>query len=317
MKLLDIRLIHYLYITAIVISFFINIHSAFSIDSEIPTGFIDRDSSVKELRKIIDNAYPSIVMIIVYDITGEETTRGCGFFFDTEGRIITNAGILKNAYSAKVISQTKSYANVSILSYDETIDTAMIKVDASDVIPLDIDFEGDIRIDDKVIALGMTETYNKSLSEGIVTSVTSIDESRVLIHGKTVAPLFSYPPSNSGPLLNSEGKVIGLTTFEISDNAAFNNKNMLFDGQTINALSARSLKSLIEKSDSITPLHPAGSKVWWQWFKHRIKAIALSAFITLYTLGFSKMLTYIVLLMIFIYILQRIYNFLKKKFKNR
>lgn len=307
--------IHF-YITAILISFIINIQPAFSINTSVPAGFMNLDSSVEDLRKTINKAFPGIVMIIVYDIAGEESARGCGFFYDSEGRIITNARILKNAYSAKVIGQSRVFNNVSILDYDETIDAAMIKVNANDVIPLVMDFEGNIAIDDKVIAIGMSENYNKTVSEGIVSSVKTIDESRILIHGRTVAPLFSFPPSDSGPLLNSEGKVIGLTTYAISDNPAFQNKAILFSGKNINAISARSLITITEQHASPTILQPSKSKIWWHWFKHRIKIIALSAFLTFYTLGITTLLKYVVLLLIFISILQWIYKLSKKKIRN-
>ncbi|UCH80521.1 MAG: serine protease [Nitrospiraceae bacterium] len=307
----------YFVISAILILLIINSQSSYASESVTLPGFKDRDSSAKDLRDLIDNAFPSIVMIIVYDITGNESARGCGFFYDSGGRIITNASIFKNAYSAKVISQTGAYDNVSILNYDDNVDATMIRINTNKAIPLAMDFEGDIAIDDKVIAIGMSEEFTKTVSEGVVSSVKIVDESRTMIQGTTVAPLFSFPPSNCGPLLNADGNVIGLTTYSISDNPVFQNAAISFSGSSINAVSARSLLSITDQSPTPTILQPSKSRIWWQWFKHRVKSTTVTAFITLYNIGFATMLVYILIVLIFLSILQWMYHFFMKKFRNR
>jgi len=275
---------------------------------------MDLESSVKELRDRIDKAFPSIVTIIVYDISGEESARGTGFFYDIEGRIITNASILKNAYSAEVISNKNRYSIISVLTYDETIDTAIIKVNALNENPLEIDFESNLTIDEKVLALGRDDNFRQTLSEGLIKSIVPLDEHRQLIKGITVRPVLSSPPSDDGPLLNSEGKVIGLTSYKISDSAVMGNKTIIFDGQSINAISISSITGLIKSTDTPTLLHPKGSRVWWQWFKYRTKTVVVSAFIFLYTMGFTKMISYLFMIVVVISIVQLIFKRLKKKF---
>jgi S1-C subfamily serine protease len=309
------KAIYSLFCVTAVISIIL-LHSAFALSADIsaPASFMDLESSVKELRDRIDKVFPSIVMIVVYDITGTESARGSGFFYDTDGRIITNASILKNAYSAEVISTNNRYNVVSVINYDESLDTAIIKVKALNELPLEIDFENNISTDEKVIAIGRTDNFGKTLSEGLVSSVKTIDESRIMIHGRTVAPLFSFPPSDSGPLLNSKGKVIGLTTYAISDNLAFQNKAITFSGNSINAISALSIKPLLDSHSSPAILQPKKSRVWWHWFKYKVKTAALSGFITLYTIGFTTIIMYIFLFVVVVSIIQFIFQHIKKKF---
>ncbi len=302
------------HITAIISTILLHSAPAFPADTSGPPGFMDRESSAQELKERIDQAFPGIVTIIVYDITGEESARGSGFFYDIKGRIITNASILKNAYSAQVISNTNRYSTVSVLNYDETRDTAIIKVNALNEMPLEIDFESNVAIEEKVFALGRDENFRQTVSEGYIESIVQLDGNRELLKGKTVRPLLSFPPSNDGPLLNSEGKVVGVTSFEISDSAVMDNKTILFDGQSINAISISSITDLTESADTPTLLHPKGSRVWWHWFKYRIKTVFVSAFIFLYTLGFAKMITYLFLIIVVISIMQFIIGHLKKKF---
>jgi S1-C subfamily serine protease len=302
------------YVPAVLSIILLHSASALSEDISGTSSFMDMESSVKDLRERIDKTFPSIVMIIVYDITGEESARGSGFFYDTEGRIITNASILKNAYSAEVISNKNRYSIISILNYDETIDTAVIKVNAVNEIPLEIDFENNLTIDEKVIAMGRNDNFGQTLSEGLIKSIVPLDENRVLIRGITLRPVLSLPPSDDGPLLNSEGAVIGLTSYQISDSAVMSNKTILFDGQSINAISISSITGLTESLDTLTLLHPKGSRVWWHWFKYRIKTVFVSAFIFLYTLGFTKMISYLFMITVVLSIAQFIFNRIKKKF---
>ena len=288
--------------------------SALSADIAAPPSFMDLESTVNELRERIDKIYPSIVMIVVYDITGTESARGSGFFYDADGRIITNASIFANAYSAEIISTNNRYKNVSVLNYDEMHDTAIIKVNAINEFPVEIDFENNLTTDEKVFALGRDDNFSKTLSEGRINSVVSLEDNIELIKGDTITPLLSLPPSNSGPLLNSEGKVIGLTSYNISDSAIMENKTIMFDSQNINAISIRSILPLTHTSTSPTILHPKGSKVWWQWFKYKVKTAAITGFITLYTIGFQQIILYIFLFVVVVSIMQFIFQYIKKKF---
>jgi len=303
-------------ITSVISILVLHSASAFSQGTSETSSFMDFESSVKELRSRIDTVFPSIVMIVVYDITGTESARGSGFFYDKEGRIITNASILKKAYSAEVISNKNRYNNVSVLHYDEMLDTAIIKVKAMNEIPLDIDFKSNISTDEKVMAFGRADNFGQTVSEGIINSVVLLDGNIELIKGNAVTPLLSLPPSDNGPLFNAEGKVIGLLSYSISDNAVMDNKNILFNSQNINAISMRSILSLIETDESPTLLHTKGTRVWWQWVKYKITTTVISGFIVLYSLGFTKILIYLLLLIICLSIFQWIFTLSKKKFEN-
>ena len=288
--------------------------SALSADISVSPSFMDLESSVKELRDRIEKVYPGIVMIVVYDITGTESARGSGFFYDTEGRIITNASIFANAYSAEVISTNRRYPIVSVINYDEKHDTAIIQVNAINEIPLEIDFENNLTTDEKVFALGRSDNFSKTLSEGRINSVVQLDRNIELIKGDTVTPLLSLAPSNNGPLLNLEGKVIGLITYNISDSAVMDNKAIMFDSQYINAISIRSIFPLTNTSTSPTKLHPKGTRVWWQWFKYKVKTAATSGFIVLYTMGFQTIIFYIFMFVVVLSLIQFIFQYIKKKF---
>jgi S1-C subfamily serine protease len=83
------------------------------------SGFMDLESAIKALEMQVVKARRSIVMIVAYNKTGEESGRGSGIFIDSEGRIITNALVMKDAYSAEVFRGPHHYKEVVILNRRE------------------------------------------------------------------------------------------------------------------------------------------------------------------------------------------------------
>ncbi len=288
--------------------------AAVSAENEGGPAAIDQETSIINLYDRIDLLFQSIVVVIVYDITGEESARGSGFFYDPEGKIMTNAIILRKAYSAEVVSNNNRYGIVSILHYDEKGDTAVIKVNATNEVPLEIDSKSIVNINDTVLAIGRNDAFRKTLSEGSVESIAQLDGKRELIKGKTVRPKLSLPPSSDGPLLNSEGKVIGITSFNISDSVVMDNKSILFDTGSINAIRIASLSDILESSDTPSLLKPKESRVWWQWFKFRIKKAIISAFIYLYSIGLTKIISFLLLVIVTLSIAHLLFTRIKKKF---
>jgi S1-C subfamily serine protease len=240
---------------------------------------------------IVGNASPGIVLIVTYDNTGAEIRTGSGFFIDGEGRIMTNALVIKDAYSAKVLSESNYYNNVSILSIDEDLDLALIHVSARKESHLEFDFEYKIKKGEKVVAVGRPFGLKKTVLEGLISDVHNIGESLEYI--QTNIPVSFFHTSSDGPLLNMDGKVIGVTTSTISE------------GQTLNAVSLHSIKPFLLKPGTVINLYPVGSKNWFQWF---IKWL----FITFFEKGSWLIITIIVLIVALAYLIQFLYGRLKK-----
>jgi S1-C subfamily serine protease len=165
-------------------------------------------------------ASPGVVSIIVYDNTGEEIDRGSGFFIDREGKIIANEHIFKQAFSAEVVSNTNRYDSITILARDETMDLAMIQVSAIDETPLELDFAYRVTPDERVLMVGKSESLKDTVSEGLVKSMSGEGETPERIDIKKTIPITYFPDNKDGPVLNSEGKVIGIQAV-ISEHSIF------------------------------------------------------------------------------------------------
>lgn len=275
--------------------------------------FMDLGRIIKEKKQLVEKISRSVVMVTAYNDSGAESGKGSGFLIDREGHIITNASILKDAYSAEVITQADHYANVVIINRDADLDVALLKVSAENEVPLELDFGHKPVPGEKVFVIGKASASKKTFSEGMVSSINSIAETSELIEIQMDTPTLSYSASKDGPLLNMAGKVIGITGINLPGSQNFDGTLNIPSFQDIQAISIASLKPLLSKSTEPEQLHPAGSKLWTNWAARLLKTSALTVFITLYTMGFQKLMVIALAIIAVISAIQWLYFKLKKR----
>lgn len=267
---------------------------------------------IKDRQQQADKAGLGVVMVVIYDDTGTESARGSGFFIDREGRIITNASIFKAAYSAEVFSESKYYDDVVILNRDKDLDVALIKVKAADEVSLELDSGYKITPGEKVIVVGKSSGSQKTYSEGIINSVKSIGAIPEVIEIKTVVSILPLYASKDGPLLNINGRVIGIMSTNIQDSKNFDVIPRMPDYQNIKAIGLDSIKPFLSRTPKVEHLQIAKSKIWTRWFIKWLQTAAGNVFITLYQIGLSKILKNVFLMLVIIYIIHFSYLTLKK-----
>jgi len=292
----------------IVVCLLFPVHYSYSASPADSSAFMDLQTEIDKLQSTVKKVSPSVVLIIAYDDTGEEAGRRSGFFINAQGEILTNAAFLKDAYSAEVLTKSNSYSNVNILKQDETLDLTLIKVNANNEIPIEIDFDYTMTPGEKVIAVGKSTSLKDTVSEGLVKSITAegADFDHIIIH-KTM-PLTYFVESEDGPVINFAGKVIGVTTDEVSDHPIFGSSAISFDDKKINAISIHSIKQFLSTQNEVEELPDAQSKIWSSWLKKQLT----TAFIVLYGIGFPKMMAIVLGIIVIISLIQWLYLKLTK-----
>jgi hypothetical protein len=273
----------------------------------IDVPFMDLESSVRELRSLVNKNSPGIVFVAVYDETGALRSSGSGFYIDNEGRIITNASIWEDAYSAEVLSDLNSYREVELLNRNEELDIALIKVKAINETPLELDFNYETNLGERVIIIGKSDGQVKTVSEGLISSFPKTEENLKFVEIQTAVSILPYQSSKDGPVLNTVGKVVGVVSNAISRGTwrGFNNEQM-------NVVSLWSIKSMLSDSAHTEHLHTAKSKVWFKWFMSFLKSNFIKGFIFLYDIGSTKIIIFLSGVILIIYIIERLYNKYKK-----
>lgn len=175
--------------------------------------------SVKNANDIFKSTYESIVEIRVTE--GEDIGYGSGVVISNDGKIITNAHVIiyenDNLFDKVEIrlSYEDEYKEVSILKYDAEKDLALLKLDNVKVKP--IKFGKNYSYGDKVYAIGNGNNYGISITEGIISN----PKLTVELTNKSITAIqcdLTINEGNSGgALLNSKGRLIGITTFRLKD----------------------------------------------------------------------------------------------------
>lgn len=159
----------------------------------------------------IGNASKGVTMIITYNDKGETIGQGSGFFIDSNGTLVTNLHVLQDAESGIVKLNTGAFFEISeFLGYDSDMDIAVLKVAGKDAPFLKLGDSSMLEKGDKILALGNPMGLESTASEGMVSAIRYFEDNtyRVL---QITAPI--SPGSSGDPILNTNGEVVGITTF--------------------------------------------------------------------------------------------------------
>lgn len=173
-------------------------------------------SHAQDLSQLFDETSPAIFKIVTYDRKGEEYAIGTGFFLDSTGRALTNYHVLQGATKALVKTwDKKTYPINNVVSWSRDHDMAMFSVqnDSAEQFPFIRLNKQHPRIGQKIFIVGNPLGLDRSLSDGIVSSVRTDST-----FGSTIQ--FTAPVShgNSGsPLMNMQGEAVGIVSFVMRD----------------------------------------------------------------------------------------------------
>ncbi len=173
---------------------------------------------------LFERIAPSVVELIVHRVDGT-LDSGAGFFVDSDGHVVTNSHVVDGAESIDVSLSDGRVIAGSLLGSSPSDDLAMLSVDPDqvrDVRPLKLADSNGLRTGQLALAIGSPLRMRNFLSVGVV---AGIGDSPPLLRDRQAAPALQRPipnmvwtdasllPGNSGgPLINSEGEVIGVTS---------------------------------------------------------------------------------------------------------
>ncbi|MGB3495048.1 MAG: HhoA/HhoB/HtrA family serine endopeptidase [Elainellaceae cyanobacterium] len=159
------------------------------------------------LRRFFGNSLPQ----------GEQVQRGVGsgFILDEEGHVITNAHVVEGSDTVQVTLKDGRQLEGTVLGSDSTTDVAVVRVEANNLPTVKISDSDILRPGDWAIAIGNPLGLDNTVTAGII-SATGRTSREVGIPDKRVDFIQTdtaiNPGNSGGPLLDVEGKVIGMNT---------------------------------------------------------------------------------------------------------
>lgn len=157
---------------------------------------------------------------------------GTGFFVSADGYIVTNRHVVADEDADyTVVMQDDTRLEATVLARDSINDIAVLKIESGEVLPY-IEFEEseDIDVGQTVIAIGYAlGRFGNSVSRGIVSGLSrSITASDGTGRSEDLYDVIQtdtaiHPGNSGGPLLNLDGKAIGMNVAIVqgSENIGF------------------------------------------------------------------------------------------------
>lgn len=177
-----------------------------SLDKELTTL---KASASSDFSAIIEDAIKSVVTIKT------DVSQGSGFIIASNGYVVTNAHVMEGATAANVITYDGKSHRVSKVGENPTMDITLLKIDDESYIPLMLANSDKVQTGEKVIAIGNPLGLQFSVSEGIISAIHREGSNGISAYVQTDAAL--NPGNSGGPLINKDGKVVGINNFKIGD----------------------------------------------------------------------------------------------------
>jgi serine protease Do len=151
-----------------------------------------------------------------------EHALGSGVIVSSDGYILTNNHVVKNASSIEVQLHDKRTFKAKLVGADPDTDLAVLKIDASGLPTAPLGNSAQLRVGDMVMAFGNPFGLDYTMTSGII---SALGRSGAAIEGPQNVVNFiqtdaAINPGNSGgALVNVRGQVIGINTAIVSGNA--------------------------------------------------------------------------------------------------
>ncbi|MBS1493527.1 MAG: tetratricopeptide repeat protein [Bacteroidetes bacterium] len=169
-------------------------------------------------EEIFEKYQDAIVVLYSYDFTGSPKAQGSGVIINEKGWIVTNFHIFEGCEKLQIVHKGDTIRYNDIVGVDIERDLLIIKIDQG-TYP-EIRTNGDIKVGQKIYAIGSPLGLENTMSEGIISGTRSevgkIKQSFIQITASI------SPGSSGGAVLNGKGELIGISSMGMKEGSNLN-----------------------------------------------------------------------------------------------
>jgi S1-C subfamily serine protease len=200
-----------------------------------PRGELGDDE--KNNVSVFDAASPSVVFVRTKgsrwtrfgQVEEREVSAGTGIVWDESGHIVTNLHVVEQTVketngALEVQLRDNAVYDAQFVGAMAKFDIAVLRIDAEPSVldPITIGTSDDLKVGQKVLAIGNPFGFDRTLSTGVIGGLDrSVPDNAGQVLGGMIQTDAAINPGNSGgPLLDSAGRLIGVNTAIVSTSGA-------------------------------------------------------------------------------------------------
>ena len=151
----------------------------------------------------------------------QQMAQGSGFIVSDDGYILTNNHLVGDAEKVLVKVEENSEVEAKVIGTDPDSDVAVIKIDTKGLTHLELADSDKLEVGEWVVAIGNPFRLSQTVTAGIVSAKGRSGFSLAAFEDYIQTDAAINPGNSGGPLLNLDGKVVGINTFIISQSGGY------------------------------------------------------------------------------------------------
>ena len=176
----------------------------------------DRVARTGDIASILRTAVPAVVAIV--DDGGPESggAAGTGFLISSDGVIVSNNHVVEGAANIQAVFSDGTSRPAKVLGRNAASDLAVLKVEGTNLPTLSLGDSNDVQVGDDVVAIGNALALSGGLSvtRGIISGLHREvpTNTGAMLEDLLQTDAAINPGNSGGPLVDAQGRVIGINT---------------------------------------------------------------------------------------------------------
>lgn len=203
-------------------------------------------AEVSAAQQVAVNIYKrvsaSVVNVAVEGANPFQSGTGSGFVYDRQGYIISNNHVVAGGRTLIVTFSDGTRSPAEVVGTDPDTDLAVLKVDVPELqlIPVELGDSDHLQVGEQAIAIGNPFGFERTMTVGVISGLGRVvpqetgGSFQFSIANLIQTDAAVNPGNSGGPLLDVQGRVIGVNSFIFSETGVSSGVGFAIPVNTVN-----------------------------------------------------------------------------------